>query len=317
MEERIVHEFGFERIIGQSPLLRHTVSMARKVTLCDTAVLLLGETGTGKELFARAIHAHGSRAGFPFVAINCSALSRNILESELFGHKAGAFTGATREKRGLIEEAHCGSLFLDEIGEMHLDLQAKLLRVLETQHFFKVGSVVPVEANIRIISATNRNLRTDVAEEKFRKDLFYRLNVFTIEVPSLRARRKDIPLLANYFINHFCRKLGKHIEGMSKEFVELLERQYWKGNIRELRNVLERALILTEGYELLPESLPLEYQRAAMDSCPNTAFDLATIEKLHIEWVLKHTKGNKVEAARLLNIGLSSVYRKMDEYGLI
>jgi two-component system, NtrC family, response regulator len=317
MEEKIVHEFGFERIIGQSPLLRDTVSMARKVTLCDTAVLLLGETGTGKELFARAIHTHGRRAGYPFVAINCSTLSRNILESELFGHKAGAFTGATRDKRGLIEEAHGGSLFLDEIGEMHLDLQAKLLRVLETQQFFKVGSVAPSEANIRIISATNRNLQADVMEGKFREDLFYRLNVFTIEIPSLRARSKDIPLLAEYFINHFCCKLGKHIEGISKEFIKLLERQPWKGNIRELRNVLERALILTEGYELLPESLPLEFQTGHMDLCPNTALELATIEKLHIERVLKHTKGNKVEAARLLNIGLSTVYRKMGEYGLI
>ena len=316
-EEEIVHEFSFERIIGQSPLLRHTVAMARKVTACDTTVLLLGETGTGKELFARAIHAHGSRAGYPFLAINCSALSRNILESELFGHKAGAFTGATKDKRGLIEEAYGGSLFLDEIGEMDLDWQAKLLRVLETQQFFKVGSTVPSEANIRIISATNRNLQTDVAEGKFREDLFYRLNVFTIEIPSLRARKKDIPLLTEYFINHFCRKLGKHIEGMSKEFIELLERQHWKGNIRELRNVIERALILTEGSELTPDSLPLEFQAEATDWYPNTAFDLATIEKLHIARVLKYTKGNKVEAARLLNIGLTTVYRKMEEYGLL
>jgi two-component system NtrC family response regulator len=316
-EEEIVQEFSFERIIGQSPLLRHTVALARKVTTCDTTVLLLGETGTGKELFARAIHAHGSRAGYPFLAINCSALSRNILESELFGHQAGAFTGAIRDKRGLIEAAAGGSLFLDEIGEMHLELQAKLLRVLETRQFFKVGSTVPSEANIRIISATNRNLETDVEEGKFREDLFYRLNVFTIEIPSLRARKKDIPLLTEYFINHFCRKLGKHIEGMSKEFIELLERQHWKGNIRELRNVIERALILTEGCELTADSLPLEFRVEATDWYPNTAFDLATIEKLHIERVLKYTKGNKVEAARLLNIGLTTVYRKMEEYGLL
>jgi two-component system NtrC family response regulator len=316
IEQEIVHEFGFERIIGQSPLLLHTVAMARKVTACDTTVLLLGETGTGKELFARAIHAHGSRAGYPFMAINCSAMSKHILESELFGHKAGAFTGATKEKRGLIEEASGGSLFLDEIGEMHLELQAKLLRVLESRQFFKVGSTVPSEANIRIISATNRNLQLDVAQGKFREDLFYRLNVFTIEIPSLRARKNDIPLLTEYFINHFCRKLGKHIDGMSREFIERLERQQWKGNIRELRNVIERALILTEGCELTPDSLPLEFQTEAADWYPGTAFDLATIEKLHIQRVLKYTKGNKVEAARLLNIGLTTVYRKMEEYGL-
>ncbi len=315
-EEGIVREFSFERIIGQSPLLRHTVAMARKVTACDTTVLLLGETGTGKELFARAIHEHGNRAGYPFLAINCSALSKDILESELFGHKAGSFTGATRDKRGLVEEAHGGSLFLDEIGEMHLGLQAKLLRILETQQFFKVGSTVPSEANVRIISATNRNLERDVADGRFREDLFYRLNVFSIEIPSLRARKTDIPLLAEYFINLFCRKLGKHFDGMSKEFIELLQRQHWKGNIRELRNVIERALILAEGCELTPDSLPLEFRVEASDWFPNTAFDLATIEKLHIERVLKYTKGNKVEAARLLNIGLTTVYRKMEEYKL-
>jgi two-component system NtrC family response regulator len=315
-EEKIIHEFSFERIIGQSPLLLQTLVMSRKVTACDTTVLLLGETGTGKELFAWAIHAHGSRAEYPFMAINCSALSQHILESELFGHKAGAFTGAIKDKRGLIEEAHGGSLFLDEIGEMRLELQAKLLRVLETRQFFKVGSSVPSEANIRIISATNRNLQKDVAEGKFREDLFYRLNVFAIEIPPLRERKRDIPLLTHYFINHLSCKLGKQIAGMSREFIELLERQHWKGNIRELRNVIERALILTDGSELTRESLPLEFQSETGDWCPDTAFDLATVEKLHIKRVLKYTNGNKVEAAKLLNIGLTTVYRKLEEYGL-
>jgi transcriptional regulator with PAS, ATPase and Fis domain len=217
---------------------------------------------------------------------------------------------------GLIEEARGGTLFLDEIGEMHIDLQSKLLRVLETSQFFKVGATIPTTADVRIISATHRNLPNEVAEGRFREDLYYRLNVFTIQIPPLRERRKDIPLLAQYFIRLFATKMNKAIEGMSKEFLDVLERQTWKGNIRELRNVIERAVILEEGPELSAESLPMEMWPDNEIRPDISVFDLATMEKLHIRKVLDHTRGNKVEAARLLNIGLTTVYRKMEEYGL-
>jgi two-component system NtrC family response regulator len=316
LQEQVAHAFSFDRIIGQSSGLQQTLAMARKVTASDTTVLLLGETGTGKELFARAIHAGSPRAAEPFMALNCSALSRDLLESELFGHKAGAFTGAAKDKRGLIEEAGGGTLFLDEIGEMPVALQAKLLRVLETRQFFKVGSTVPTEADVRIVSATNRHLQEEVERGKFREDLFYRLNVFTIEIPPLRDRKKDIPVLASHFVKVFAEKMNKNHLVMSRDFVQILERQPWKGNIRELRNVIERAVILSDGPELGPESLPLEFREETPAWAPMSAFDLASVEKLHIQRVLIYTKGNKVEAAKLLNIGLTTVYRKMEEYGL-
>ena len=316
LQEQVAHAYSWEQIIGQSFVLQQTLALARKVTAADTTVLLLGETGTGKELFARAIHAGSTRASQPFMALNCSALSKDLLESELFGHKAGAFTGAMKDKRGLIEEAGGGTLFLDEIGEMPVALQAKLLRVLETRQFYKVGSTSPTDADVRIISATNRHLQSEVDEGKFREDLFYRLNVFTIEIPPLRDRKKDIPTLAAHFVKMFAAKMNKARQAMSREFVQLLERQPWKGNIRELRNVIERAVILTDGPELGVESLPLEFRQDAPVGRPMSAFDLASVEKLHIQRVLNYTKGNKVEAAKLLNIGLTTVYRKMEEYGL-
>jgi two-component system NtrC family response regulator len=316
LEKEVAEVFGFDQIIGQSAALQQTVAMARKVTSSGTTVLLLGETGTGKELFARAIHAGSRRVAYPFMALNCSALSRDLLESELFGHKAGAFTGAAKDKKGLIEEANQGTLFLDEIGEMPMELQAKLLRVLETSQFFKVGSTVPTETDVRIISATNRHLHADVDKGRFREDLFYRLNVFSIEVPPLRDRKKDIPLLAWHFLKLFAAKMNKRMEGMDKDFLQILERQPWKGNIRELRNVIERAVILTDGPELGVESLPAEFRKEGAAGQPMSAFDLASVEKLHIQRVLNYTKGNKGEAARLLNIGLTTVYRKIEEYGL-
>jgi len=316
LEEHVAHVFSFDNIIGQSAAIQDTIAMAQKVTPSDTTVLLLGETGTGKELFAKAIHANSKRAGYPFIALNCSAFSRELLESEIFGHKAGAFTGATKDKKGLIEEANGGTLFLDEIGEMHIDLQSKLLRVLETSQFFKVGGTVPSKADVRIISATNRDLQTEVSEGRFREDLYYRLNVFTIDIPPLRDRKKDIPLLARYFIKLFSEKMNKHVTGMSKEFLYVLERQPWKGNIRELKNVIERSVILAEGPELTADSLPAELQSDNYKIQPLSAFDLASVEKLHIQRVLNYTRGNKVEAAKLLNIGLTTVYRKMEEYGL-
>jgi two-component system, NtrC family, response regulator len=317
LEKQVIHTFSFDNIIGSSTIFLKTIALAHKVAHTHTTVLLLGETGTGKELFAKAIHANSQRAGYPFFALNCSSFSRDLLESEIFGHKAGTFTGAIKDKKGLIEEAKGGTLFLDEIGEMSIDLQAKFLRVLETNEFIKLGDTLPMQADVRIMSATNRDLQRDVAEGKFREDLFYRLNVFSIKIPPLRDRKKDIPLLAKYFIKLFAEKMSKNIEGMSKEFLDHLMQHSWKGNIRELKNIIERAVILTENPVLSLETLPFEIQNFQPEkNKPVSAFDLASVEKLHIQRILNFTKGNKAEAARLLNIGLTTIYRKMNFYGL-
>lgn len=316
LQAQVALAFGWNQILGQSSAIRETLWIAQRVAVADTTVLLLGETGTGKELFARAIHAASPRATQSFIALNCSALSKDLLESELFGHQAGAFTGAIRAKRGLIEEAAGGTLFLDEIGELPGDLQAKLLRLLETGQFFKIGNTVPTEANVRIISATNRHLPTEVDEGKFRRDLFYRLNLFTIEIPPLRDRKKDIPILANHYVKIFAEKLNKSQPVINKELLRLLESQIWKGNIRELKNVIERAMILSDTPELGPESLPFEFREPTPTSPRLSVFELASVEKQHILQVLNYTHGNKVEAARLLDVGLTTIYRKIEEYGL-
>ncbi len=316
LEQQMKQSFNFGNIVGKSPQILGTISLAEKVAPLDTTVLLLGETGTGKELFARAIHVGGKRAAGTFVALNCSAFSRNLLESEIFGHKAGAFTGAIKDKKGLVEEADGGTLFLDEIGEMDIELQAKLLRVLETNEFIKVGDTKYTKVDVRIIAATNRNLEDDVKQGKFRQDLFYRLNVFAIQIPALRDRRKDIPLLAEYFLKMFAQKATHLVDSMSKDFLELLQHHEWKGNIRELKNVIERAVILSTGPELTISSLPSEFQTLEYRSPALSSFNLNSVEKMHIQRVLKHTRGNKVEAAKLLNIGLTTLYRKIEEYNL-
>jgi DNA-binding NtrC family response regulator len=317
LEQEVGRKYTFEGILGSSPLIQAAIDMARRVAPTEATVLLLGETGTGKEVFAQAIHHGSKRANKPFMALNCSAFGKELLESELFGHKAGAFTGASKDKKGLIEEANNGTLFLDEIGEMHIDLQAKLLRVLETNEFIKVGDIRATRVDVRIIAATNRDLQQEVAEGGFREDLFYRLNVFTIGLPSLRDRKKDIPLIADYYLRFFARKSNKRMDGLSKDFLDHLQQHDWKGNIRELKNIIERAVILSDGPILTVENLPSELQAGGLRTIgPLSAFDLASVEKLHIQRVLNHTRGNKTEAARLLNIGLTTLYRKIEEYRL-
>ncbi len=317
LEEQAMKDFNFDSIIGKSPVFIETISLAKKVALTEATVLLLGETGTGKELFARAIHGSSPRAVYPFVALNCSAFTKGLLESELFGHKAGAFTGAIKDKKGLIEGAKGGTLFLDEIGELHVDLQAKILRFLETSEFIKVGDIKSTKVNVRIIAATNRDIENDVKEEKFRKDLFYRLNAFTIQLPPLRERKQDIHMLAEYYLRIFSLKTNQSIEGMSKSFLEHLKIHDWKGNIRELKNVIERAVILATGPQLTIENLPVELQNTNYKKLiSRSTLDLSTMEKTHIQQVLNHTRGNKAEAAKLLNIGLTTLYRKIEEYNL-
>jgi len=316
LKKQVGEFFSFSNIIGESVQIQETILLAKKVAASNTTVLLLGETGTGKELFARAIHSGSKKSNGTFVALNCSAFTRNLLESEIFGHKAGAFTGAMKDKTGLIEEANDGTLFLDEIGEMDIELQAKLLRVLESNEFIKVGDTKTTKVDVRVIAATNRNLEEYVAQGKFREDLFYRLNVFSVYIPPLRERKADIPELADYFLKIFSKKSEHPINGMSLDFVSQLEKHEWPGNIRELKNVIERAVILSSGNKLTVDSLPHEFGNAKFSLPPDKSFNLALAEKNHIKRALQFTRGNKVEAAKLLCIGLTTLYRKIQEYSL-
>ncbi len=311
--KKVSSKHSFAQIIGQSKAITDAINLARKVAATDTTVLLLGETGTGKEVFASAIHYESERRLMPFVAINCSSFTGELLESELFGYKAGAFSGANKDKKGLFEEAHHGSIFLDEIGEMSLELQAKLLRVLESKTFIKLGDTQTTKVNIRIMAATNRDLQKEAEEGKFRLDLYYRLSVFTISLPALNQRREDIEPLAKYYLKFFTNKASRQVK-MGDDFLNLLKRHDWRGNIRELKNVIERSVILSDDV-LTADTLPPHFNDAATASS-NNALDLQSIEKQHISKVLAYTKGNKTETARLLGIGLTTLYRKIEEYGL-
>ncbi|RMF22605.1 MAG: sigma-54-dependent Fis family transcriptional regulator [Bacteroidetes bacterium] len=316
LEEKAGERFRFDQLVGKSKPMSRAVEMAKKVAQTDTTVLLTGETGTGKEVFAQAIHYESGRRQQPFVAVNCSALGRELLESEMFGHKAGAFTGAHKDKRGLFEEANHGTIFLDEIGEMDLALQAKLLRVLETNTFLKVGETRETKVDVRVIAATNRDLEKEAAKGTFRLDLFYRLSVFTIHLPALKDRPEDIPLLAEHFIQTFTGRMNRRAMKMSEEFLAALIRHEWKGNIRELKNVIERAVILADSDELTPNCLPLEFIYPDHKSDSPESLRLSEMEKMHIRKVLAYTKGNKTRTAELLGIGLSTLYRKIEEYKL-
>ncbi|MCB0518099.1 MAG: sigma-54-dependent Fis family transcriptional regulator [Lewinellaceae bacterium] len=307
--------YSFDKIVGKSKPMQNAVEMAKKVAATDTTVLLTGETGTGKEVFAQSIHAESLRNSKPFVAINCSAIGKEILESEMFGHKAGSFTGAVKDKSGLFEEANEGTIFLDEIGEMDLGLQAKLLRVLETGAFLKVGETKETRVNVRIIAATNRNLQAESEKGHFRLDLFYRLSVFNIRLPALRERQEDIPLLAEHFISMFTARMNRKPHHMDDAFQNALVSHQWKGNIRELKNVIERAVILASNNTLDLDCLPFDFQINDSGE-PSDSLKLAEMEKHHIRKVMAYTKGNKTRSADLLGIGLATLYRKIEEYGL-
>ncbi len=306
--------YSFDSIIGSSNGLKQAVALARKVADTDVPVLLTGETGTGKEVFSHAIHYASPRSQYPIMAINCSAFSKDLLESELFGYKAGAFTGAMKDKPGLFEVANHGTVFLDEIGEMAFDLQARLLRVLETGEYIKVGDTKPTKVDVRIISATNRDLKKEIENGHFREDLYFRLSVFQIHLPPLRERKEDIEMLAETFLKRFSAKLKKEIKGMTSEVVDILKGAEWRGNIRELKNVMERSAIVCDE-EVTVQDLPIDLQCAGMDEEQGKEeFELAVIEQKHITKVLQYTRGNKTEAARLLKIGLATLYRKIEAY---
>jgi two-component system NtrC family response regulator len=322
LEKQVGTRATFDTIIGHAPALEAAKHLARQVAPTEATVLLEGPTGSGKELFAQAIHEASGRRQKAFVAVNCSAFAKDLLESELFGYKKGAFTGAMADKKGLIEEASGGTLFLDEIGELELNLQAKLLRVLESQEFIKVGDTKPTRANVRIVAATNRNLRQEAEQGHFRADLYYRLSVFEVPVPPLSARRTDVPELTANFLRYFAGKLRRSVLVPTDAALQLLQAYPWPGNVRELRNVLERAAILTPaGQPLDVASLPLDVQLAAAPSPSGSPVlederSLRNAEMQHIRRILLEANGNKAEAARVLGIAHTTLYRKIQEYGL-
>jgi two-component system, NtrC family, response regulator len=315
LEQRLNEKHSFTKIIGKSKIIQQTIQLAQKVSKTDATVLLTGETGTGKEVFAQAIHQDSNRNKHNFVAINCSAFSKELLEGEMFGHRAGAFTGAQKDHKGLFEEANRGTIFLDEIGEMAIDLQAKLLRVLETGEFFKIGDAKPTKVDVRIIAATNRDLEHEIQNGNFREDLYYRISTFQIHLPALRERVVDIELLTHNFVNIFSQKTNQKINHISDDFMEVLKQHSWKGNIRELKNIIERGVILNDSGVLDLDCLPRELLESKDINAKSTSiFELAYIEKKHIQKVLNYTNGNKTETARLLNIALTTLYRKLEEY---
>jgi DNA-binding NtrC family response regulator len=312
LEQRMESRYSFENIIGESGAIKEAKEMAEKVAASDMSVLLQGETGTGKELFAQAIHQASPRKNGPFVALNCSAFPNDLLESELFGYKKGAFTGADESKKGLLEEADGGSLFLDEIGEMNPGLQAKLLRFLENKTFTKLGDTKQQSVDTRVIAATNKNLKREAEDGDFRDDLYYRLAGFTIDIPPLRARKEDIPMLAHFFL----KRVNNRVRHIDEHALNLLEDYPWKGNIRELKNIIERAAVLADSDRITADLLPPELRHDQQSVNISSSSTLDEVERAHIRRVLDETGGNKTKAAQILGIGTSTLYRKIEEYDL-
>ena len=310
-EEKLRH-FGYEGILGVSPKMTKVISLVKKVKDVTSSILVCGESGTGKELIARAIHFNSIRRERPFIAVNCAAIPENLLESELFGYMKGAFTGATVDKKGLLEMADAGTIFLDEINAMSKNLQAKLLRFLQSKTFFKVGGTTPVSVDARIIAATNQDLEEAVRSTDFREDLYYRLNVIKISLPPLKERAEDIPLLARYFVNKFNKKLGKNVRKISNEAMEKMIIYPWPGNIRELENTIERAVVVAETNEITTDDIPAEI------APPSPTFkkdlSLESVEKEHILNVLTLVGGSKTMASSLLGVDFSTLWRKLRKY---
>jgi DNA-binding NtrC family response regulator len=326
LKEEVSSRFGLPGIIGKSRNIVDVAQIVQKVAATKTTVLILGESGTGKELFARAIHNLSSRKHYPFVPINCAAIPKALLESELFGHEKGSFTGADARKMGKFELADKGTIFLDEIGDMDLSIQAKLLRAIEEGEIERVGAITFMKLDVRIVAASNKDLEKAVEEKKFREDLFYRLNVFPVRVPPLRERKEDIPLLVEYFINKYCNEMKKPVKSVSKEALDILMGYHWKGNVRELENTIERAVILCDGDVITPEHFVLSKE---VVSGPVTAFSstegtlesvakeaLRTAETKRISSALHETRGNKSKAAEILQVSYKTLLTKIKEYGI-
>jgi DNA-binding NtrC family response regulator len=313
LRETIDGLVGTDAIIGDSPTMRKVLELVEHVARTDATVLILGETGTGKELVARAIHARSPRRYFPIVPVNCGGLPESLLESELFGHEKGSFTGATYRRKGKIEMADGGTLFLDEVAAIQPKMQVDLLRVLETKELTRVGGTRPVKVDFRIICATNDNLERAVAERRFREDLYYRINIFTIALPPLRQRRADIPALVRHFLDRFASQTDSRITDITPEAMDLLTAYDWPGNVRELSNAIERAMVVGTPPAIRPEDLPLH--RPATGG-PTPAESLADMEKRHIAAVLQRTSGNITRTAEILKVDRVTVYNKIKKYRL-
>jgi two-component system response regulator HydG len=308
---------GFENIIGETQNLLDVLSVVKKVAPTDSTVLVLGESGTGKELIAEAIHVNSGRKNKPFVPINCGALPKDLQESELFGYVKGAFTGAATNKKGLFEEANGGTIFLDELGEMELPMQVKLLRFLQDHKVFRIGDSKPIPVDVRVICATNKDLKKLIVEKKFREDLYYRVNVISLSLPPLRERKTDIPVLANYFVSKYAERFGKGDCYLSNAALEELMSYEWPGNIRELQNVIERSVILAEGSEIGSEHFPKDLTEPKVNVA-NILQDQPSLDELEKRYILETLKachGNKVLTCERLGISTTTLWRKLKEYG--
>jgi DNA-binding NtrC family response regulator len=326
LREDVQKEYSFDNIISADGKMQGVFKLVTKVLSNDITVLIYGESGTGKELIARAVHYNGKRKDQPFIVVNCASIPRELLESELFGHEKGSFTGAYQRKIGKFEAANGGTLFLDEVGELEMLLQAKLLRVIQEKAFERVGGNELIRTDVRIISATNRDLKQAVEDKQFREDLYYRLNSFPISIPPLRQRRGDILVLAQHFLTGFNKKLGKNIKGFSKKALKYMYEYNWPGNVREMENTIERCMIISEGDMIDAEDLPIHLREndvSLNSDLSNSLFTDDTIipfEKLKeeaIKHALKITNGNIVEAAKKLQLGRATIYRLMEKYNII
>jgi putative PEP-CTERM system response regulator len=332
LKEEMAERRGAPRIIGEDGTLRHVLQQLHRAAATDATVLLEGESGTGKELFARGLHALSPRADGPFVAINCAAIPDTLLETELFGHEKGAFTGAAARKPGRFEIAHRGTLFLDEIGDLPLALQAKILRALEEKQFERVGGTQSLHVDVRVVAATNRNLKQRVAERQFREDLYFRLSVFPIQIPPLRERAQDVVILARHFVDKFCRDQNKKLLTLAPGALDELDAYSWPGNVRELQNCIERAVILCDGDTIHPRHLNLSFRQPTAAppeaASPWEQIDLsgtmivalrrvtAEVERRKVEQAMRETAGNKQRAAEMLQVSYKTLLQKLKEYGI-
>lgn len=323
LRQELAQNLGLTEIIGKSQKMKQATALVEKVAGSDTTVLLMGESGTGKELFAQAIHHISQRKDGPFVPINCAAIPRELLENELFGSEKGAFTSSTARKMGKFEIAEGGTIFLDEIGDMDISLQAKLLRVLQEKEFERLGGTKIIDVNVRVIAASNMDLKQGIEKRQFREDLFYRLSVFPITIPPLRERHEDIPALADYFIDKFCKEMNKKPKRLSPDSLKIMDKYHWPGNVRELENTIERAIILCESKTIGPDHLAIRLAstseirlREGAGLKEVAAIAQAEAEKSLILRVLSQTRGNKKKSAEILQIDYTTLFEKLKKYGL-